>query len=203
VVQGDTLLTVAANPQSVRIDAEALKNANLDILYGESMLYAGMQLRLPIHTCFEDEIHDCHIATSEDTLQRIAAMYSTSPKEVCKSNPESFGLTYCDPAVAPLSEPHVGMELRVPRLYATPPTPGKENDGSWSCYTVVAGDRLSCSIARKTGTDPLYLMEANFGKDPTRCNDCTNCTSPSPDCLKIGQVLAVPVTTCTEKPVSE
>jgi LysM repeat protein len=202
VVQGDTLLTVAANHQSVRIDAEVLKNANLDILHGESTLYAGMQLRLPLHTCFEDEIHDCHIATSEDTLQTIATTYSTSPQQICKSNPESFGTNYCDPAVAPLPDPHVGMELLVPRLYATPPSPCKEVDGYWSCYTVLAEDTIWGSIARRTKTDPQYLMEANFGKDPTRCKDCSSCASPSPDCLKVGQVLVVPVSTCTEKPVN-
>jgi hypothetical protein len=202
-VEGDTLLTVAALPQSVILDAVALKNTNLDILYGESTLYPGMQLRLPLHTCFEDEVHDCHVVINGDTLQSIAATYSTTAQQVCKSNPTTFGRNYCDPSIAPLPEAHVDMELSVPRLYLTPPSPCKEIDGYWSCYTVVEGDRLSCSIARKTGTDPLYLMEANFGKDPTRCDDCTSCASVSPDCLKVGQVLAVPVTTCTEKPVSE
>jgi hypothetical protein len=104
--------------------------------------------------CFEDEIHDCHIATSEDTLQTIA-MYSA---EVCKSNPESFGLNI----VIPL----------LPRLYATPPSPCKESGGYWSCHTVLAEDTLWASIARWTKIDPQFLMEANFGKDPTRCKDC-------------------------------
>jgi hypothetical protein len=203
VVEGDTLLTVAALPQSVRMDAVALKNTNLDILYSEITLYAGMQLRLPLHTCFENEAHDCHIVVGKDTLQAIAKIYSTTAQQVCKSNPETFGRNYCDPSVEPLPNVHVGMELRVPRLHATPPSPCKEIDGYWSCYTVVAKDTIWGSITRRTKIDPQYLMEANFGKDPTRCKDCSSCASSSPDCLKVGQVLAVPVSTCIEKPVSD
>ena len=48
VTAGDTLLSVAAGPQSVVLDALKLKNMNLDILYGDSRLYPGQHLRLPI-----------------------------------------------------------------------------------------------------------------------------------------------------------
>jgi hypothetical protein len=210
VVQDDTILTVAANSQLVMLDAAALKNANLDILYGGRTLYAGMQLRLPIHSCFEDEIHDCHIATDGDTLQNIATMYHTTPQQVCKSNPESFGTNYCDPGIQPLPGPHTGMELRVPTLRPNPPTPCRDVPGYWSCYTVKANETISplapgfgACISMEVSASADELIELNFGRTPKYCGNCSNFTAcppgdaadkqRGPGCLRIGQVLTIPV----------
>jgi hypothetical protein len=191
----------------VVLDPIALRNANLDVLYGNNTPHAVIHLRLPLHTCFEDELHDCHIVTAdESTLESIAKTYGMTGQQVCQSNPEVFGTkTYCDPTIAPLPKPHVGMELLVNRLYPTPPSPCKEESGYWSCYAVTEGDIIWC-IASKMRVDPPYLMQINFGKNPVRCPGkvgagCeTSCPVTSADCLKIGQVLTVPVAiTCENK----
>jgi hypothetical protein len=120
----------------------------------------------------------------------IASNYSTTAQKLCTSNHAVFGNSYCD--IKPSPRVNSGMELLVPRRYPTPPKPCKEIPGHWNCSTVEAGDTLAM-IAIQFQVDLQLLMEANWGMHPTRCKDCTKCTTPSPDCLKIGQVLAVPV----------
>jgi hypothetical protein len=64
---GDTLLAVAETPGPVVLDPIVIRNANLDVLYENNTPHAGMHLRLLLHTCFEDELHDCHIMTADDS----------------------------------------------------------------------------------------------------------------------------------------
>jgi hypothetical protein len=173
------------------LDADALKNANLDILYGDDTLYAGQQLRIPLHTCYPDEVSDCHtVKSANETLELIASNYSTTAQKLCASNHAVFGNSYCD--IKPLPRVNLGMELSVPRRFPTAPKPCKEIPGHWNCSTVEAGDTVAM-VAIQFQVDLQLLMEANWGTHPMRCKDCTKCGSPSPDCLKIGQVLAVPV----------
>jgi hypothetical protein len=220
VKDGDTLVSVASSPQSLTFDARALRNTNLDILYGESTLHAGMHLRLPLHICYEDELNDCHIVAVGDTLASVAATYKTTAQQLCSLNVKILVDTYCDPGIRPLQEPSVGMELLVPTLRPSPPSPCKEIPGYWSCYTVKAGETLGSSnidaigIAMRVGASRDELIEINFGKNPNRCvgknpnrpncSDATKCPphlGPYPECLKIGQVLTVPVATpCTPRP---
>jgi LysM repeat protein len=197
VQEGDTLLGVATSAQSMILNANALKNANLDILYGDSKLYVGQQLRIPLHTCYDDESSDCHaILSANESLDSIASEYKSTAAHICKMNAAVFGKNCCDSGIQPLPRVNVGMELLVPRRYPTPPKPCNGGiAGYWNCATVKAGDTLSM-IAIQFGVDLQALMEANWAGQPARCKDCTKCASPSPDCLKVGQVLAVPVTTC-------
>jgi hypothetical protein len=114
VKAGDTLESVATGPQSLiqgKGAADKLKLYNLEILYGDDTLYPGQQLRLPIHTCFEDETSDCHIVKAKETLESIAEIYHTTANELCSSNAEILLQRYgsCDLIV-------VGMELAVPTL---------------------------------------------------------------------------------------
>jgi hypothetical protein len=214
VKDGDTLLTVAAGAKSVNRDALALKNENLDILYGDGTLYPGQQLRLPVHNCFADEVSDCHIvASTSETLDSIATLYSTTAKKLCTDNVHILADKYCDPALQPLPLMHVGMELTVPRLHATPPSLGvcKEVPGYWSCYTVVVNDTIF-DIGNKIGAAQDDLIELNFaGSDPQNyCGDCSNvteCWAPhvtdtqrGPNCLRVGLLLAVAVNECKPKP---
>jgi hypothetical protein len=142
VKDGDTLLSVASSPKSVNFDASMLRNANLEILYGESTLHAGMHLRLPLHTCFEDELNDCHIVAVGDTLDSLAAAYNTTAKQLCNVNKEIFVDDYCDPGISPMPKPNAGMELLVPRRHLTAPSPCRDIPGYWSCYTVKANDTI-------------------------------------------------------------
>jgi hypothetical protein len=204
VKAGDTLLTVAADPASVVLDALALKNANLDILYGDFNIFPGQQLRLPIHNCLADEASDCHAVSSGDTLQSIATAYDTTAKTLCSTNIHIFADVYCDPALRPLPKVHAGMELTVPRLHPTPPSPCKEIPGYWTCYTTKANDTFN-SIAASLNTSVSDFTELNFGPSPQRCFDnCSNTTAcpPShktPDCIQIGQVFVARVSKCTPK----
>jgi hypothetical protein len=199
---GDTLLSVANSPESVVVDPVLLKSANLDILYGgDDKLHPGQQLRLPIHNCFEDDVNECYIVVSAtDTLQSIAAIYSMTAEALCKANVHTFGRNYCDPSLEPLPTPHVGMELAVSRLHATPPSPCKEIPGYWTCYKVKAKDALY-ELAPKLNVSIDDLIELNFGTDPAHCNNwtypwisCSNATAcpaasgPYPECLQIDQV---------------
>jgi LysM repeat protein len=206
----DTLLTVAASPESVILDALLLKNANLDILYGDTKLFPGQQLRLPVHICFSDEISDCHIVTSaKETLESIAATYGSTAEKLCTDNAHILFDRYCDPSLQPLPSMHVGMELTVPRLHATPPSPCKEIPGFWSCYTIKANDTID-GIGDEIGAAPDDLIELNYGNvDVTNCGECDNVTQcplsltdkqRGPWCLRIGQVLTYAVNECESKP---
>jgi hypothetical protein len=209
VTDGDTLLTVAASDASVNLDALALKNTNLDILYGDTKLYAGQQLRLPIHNCFPDEISDCHtVASAKETLQSVASIYSTTAQKVCNSNALILRDKYCDPSLQPLPNLHVGMELTVPRLHATSPSPCKDIPGYWSCYTVEFNDTMF-DIGNKIGAGQDDLILLNYGEDPKYCGDCSNITEcptsltdkqRGPNCLRVGLVLTVAVNECIPKP---
>jgi hypothetical protein len=228
VKDGDTLLSVASSAKSLNFDARALQNTNLDILYGESTLHAGMHLRLPLHICFEDELNDCHIVAVGDTLASVAATYNTTAQQLCSLNVKILVDAYCDPGIKPLPHPSVGMELAVPRPYKDPPSPCREIPGYWSCYTVKAYDTISGnnSISATVGAAADELIELNFGQNPNHCCDadqtwgtigcaasprikggCSNTSAcpaskgPYPECLQIGQVLTVPVApACVPRP---
>jgi hypothetical protein len=221
VKDGDTLLSVASSPKSLNFDAIELRNTNLDILYSDSTLHAGMQLRLPVHTCFEDEINDCHIFTVGDTLASVAAMYKTTAQQLCKINVKILVDNYCDAGIKPLPKPNVGMELLVPTLRPDAPSPCREIPGYWSCYTVKANDTIDPSdidpvgIPMKVGVSRDELIKLNFGKSPNHCypappnytEGCSNTThcppskGPYPECLQIGQVLTVPIASaCVPRP---
>jgi hypothetical protein len=206
VKAGDTLLSVATGPGSVVADAELLKNANLDILYGtDYKLYLGQHLRLPTHHCFEDEVNECYSVTSIDTLQSVAKAYKMTAATLCKANGAIFGRNYCDPAVEPLPKLLVGMELTVLRLYPIPPSPCQEIPGYWICYTVNVNDTI-WDIAPVLKVEVYDLVEVNYGKHAAQCSNCSNATEcpvskgPYPECLTIGEVLAVRVNKCTPKP---
>jgi LysM repeat protein len=186
--------------------ADKLKSYNLDIVYGDDILYPGQQLRLPIHICFEDEKLDCHIVKAKEALESIAKTYKTTAVDLCKTNSD---------VILP-QEPHpcdgwaigiavvVGMELSVPTLRPAPPSPCREIPDYWSCYTVKANDTIyiisaiTPGIASRFGISADELIEVNFGKSPNRCGlappnyteGCSNTThcppskGPYPDCLK-------------------
>jgi LysM repeat protein len=222
VKAGDTLLSVATGNQSVVADPVLLKSANLGILYGgDTILYPGQHLRLPIHNCFEDEVNECYIVVSPtETLQSVSALYNMTPETLCKVNAHTFGRNYCDPSIEPLPTPRVGMELTVSRLHPTPPSPCKEMPGYWTCYTVKAQDTLYNLTIDTLSVTMEDLIELNFGKDPNHCCDadepmcgapsseggCSNTSAcppskgPYPECLQIGQVLVVRINKCTPKP---
>jgi LysM repeat protein len=219
VKAGDTLTSVATGSKSLVQNAGTLKSYNLEILYGDDTLYPGQQLRLPIHICFEDETSDCHIVKAKETLASIAKTYNTSAYDLCRSNADILLRQYqsCDNAIV------VGMELVVPTLRPAQPFPCKEIPGYWSCYAVKANDILGnlpadecpkCrSIAMIVGISLYELEEVNFGKNRSTyyCGDCSNTTEchpgaagdqqRGPACLRIGQVLTVPVApACVSRP---
>jgi hypothetical protein len=217
VTAGDTLLSVAAGPQSVVLDALKLKNMNLDIVYGDSKLYPGQHLRLPILHCFGDATHDCHtVASTTDSLQSLAVIFNTTAKAICNDNFELLADRYCDPGLQPLPTLRVGMELLVPRLHLTPPSPCKEIPGYWTCCSIVSNDSIWDSVAPKLKTSPNDLIALNFDAEekfewcpPGSCSSATACPHDltdkerGPECLRIGQVLTARVAMpCTPKPGS-
>jgi hypothetical protein len=171
----------------------------------------GQQLRLPIHICFEDEKSDCHIVKAKETLESIAKIYNTTGDELyVYANNEDIIRGHGAVVV-------VGMELSVPTLRPAPPSPCREIPGYWSCYTAKANDTIWPSdlepvgISARVGASAAELIELNFGKSPSYCGDCTNATQchpgaagdqqRGPGCLRIGQVLTVPVApACVPRP---
>jgi LysM repeat protein len=220
---GGALTSIATGPQSLIQGvgaADKLKSYNLDIVYGDDTLYPGQQLRLPIHICFEDEKLDCHIVKAKEALESIAKTYKTTAVDLCKTNSDVIlpQEPYpCDGWAIGIAVV-VGMELSVPTLRPAPPSPCREIPDYWSCYTVKANDTIYSTsaitpgIASRFGISADELIEVNFGKSPNRCGlappnyteGCSNTThcppskGPYPDCLKIGQVLAVPVAPACE-----
>jgi hypothetical protein len=170
-------------------------------------LYQGQQLRLPLHTCFEDKATECYIVTSAtESLTSIAQAFNSTAADVCEANSYIFRDCY----TKPLPKPHVGMELTVPRLYLNPPVPCKKIDGYWTCYLVVENDTYF-TVATHLGVDPWDLCRVNV-PNISNCDQllmCRYCNAQSPCgviypdlCLKIGQVLTAPVRECKPKPGS-
>lgn len=183
VQEGDTLDSIAHAPSSKMRSVSVLQMLNEDVLYNETQLYPGMQLRLPAfgeymenspflpnvvsYACVEDFNFECHVVRLGEDLKQIAVEYDCSLDELLSANPKVLG-----------GETWVvaGMEIRAPRRHKFPPVPCKTIPGFWGCYTVESGDSLF-KIANKLGADPYAICNLNSPQVP-------NCTM-----LQIGQTL--------------
>jgi LysM repeat protein len=220
VVSGDTLESVAMSPRSVMLNYDTLKYANLDVLHGEDTLYAGQQLRLPRHTCYDTKDNECYTVADGDTLASIVATYyypGDTTQSLCANNGAVFGTIPWTSITD--DELHVGMELSVPRLHPNPPSPCQKIPGYWTCYTVSKGDSLY-TIGPKLHIDYYTLETLNFADntghvahcevqfDPatgsyvSQCGNATACPPVLhgyPECLAIGSTIVSPDVTCTPK----
>ena len=191
VQHGDTLESVTFGDESVFRDIDLVLKHNVHVLWGQTDLFAGMQLRMPAPACFPDHSTPdqpliCHSIfpdqTGPDTLRSVALRYNTTEETLVKLNQQRLG---------PRTDVAPGMQLSVPHPDPFPdlnrpcvPDPY----GFWTCFTVpeypvVEGDYLF-KIAPGLNADPYKICSMN--KLP-------NCSLIHP-----GDILHVPQTECTE-----
>jgi LysM repeat protein len=111
-----------------------------------------------------------------DTLSSIATKFKTSPEILLSTNTDVLALSAHD---TPLESVNKGMQIKVPNLYASAPSPCKPVNGAWDCYTVRFNDTLH-KISLNVSVHEDVLCEVNS------IADC--------DLIQPGQVLSVPRT---------
>jgi hypothetical protein len=195
----ETLGSVASS--ALMRDADLLQQMNEDVLWGETKLYRGMQLRTPAFPCVDNNDYDCHIVGTGQTLASIAALYPPATVgTLLDLNAQTLGQSL---VVKPL------MELKVPRQHKHPPSlPCQEIAGFWSCHTIQAGESLD-TIAAMIGANPFALCELNWNETdatgkPLR-NPAIGGTKSPGNCSNIqaGATLVVPheqQLACTPRP---
>jgi LysM repeat protein len=197
VQAGDTLDSVSDGSASVVRNVTTLTQINTAALWGESKLYQGMHLRMPVVPtkrlpgqnpgCYPDgRTVDCHkVLSSAETLQTLAELYKTTAGSLARSNQDVLG------GLTSLTK---GMLLRVPNCFFGIDSSGKCNSkapttctpsANWECYTVKPNDTLF-KISRAHSGDPYDICDVNS------INNCSELTT--------GQLLTVPRSFCEPRP---
>jgi hypothetical protein len=193
-------------------DVGELQFHNSHVLWGQTELFKGMQLRLPAPACVPDhsvraKALICQTVLDGDTVQSIAKKFETSAEHISSLNSKLMG---------PLNYLNVGMRIRVPHPNPIPDPRAPcvpDAYGLWSCYTVggsvpvVQGDDL-WGIAIRNNADLWRTCElnnidcANVTRSDchTACPDSCSKYGGCPVLISPGTTLIVASTACTPVP---
>ena len=179
VEDGDTFESINdANTTLVR-NLDSLIALNEDLMWGSTVLFAGMDIRRPHPFCVPGPSHECHdVSSAAETLGSIAALHGTDEATLRHMNAATLGMR--DALVA-------GMELEFPRRFVDAPLEHgvcSPIESVWDCHVVEAGDTLN-TIASRFRANPAKICEVN---QLSSCDD-----------IWAGQSLAIPVHSCEPK----